>query len=550
MSVIVDGGQPLNPAQTSYKAYDLAALGNITLSWPFSFLESPYVVAARMQVSGNTNQIMTLPDATEAANGTSFIITNIGGNPLLLYTKNGPSSPGTQFSIAASTSYEFCLTDNTTPDGVWLKVQYGATPGTADASYLAGFGLTTYLAGSPSHLKLETDMPAKFVMTSTYSTLPSDRASLIVIPTGSTMTTFTLVAGIADGFYFSLRNQNTFPFNVVAQSGTINGVASIQMEPGDALEFINTAGDAWYSVGSFGGASSNFTVRRYPLTGASSSITLLPGDYQVSMLYFTGVLTTNTTVYFPQSDRSWVVMNATTSSDPTLTLTLRMTDGAGSGVGNSYVLGRGEVLDFISDPTATTLRKDPDYALGLPTAQGGTGANIPSITTGDLLIGDSTTRPHFNRLGIGASGRALVSLSGAVSWQPAINFVGATDKITTYGPTSSTISLTLGPITKRTATSSLVINGVVSWGAPLGNFVVISLVRVSPITSTIISNITYTASTHAIDVYSSPYHYVDTTASTGSFTYRIDVFGTSASVNKNNAGDRFSASSYSILEML
>lgn len=52
----------------------------------------------------------------------------------------------------------------------------------------------------------------------------------------------------------------------------------------------------------------------------------------------------------------------------------------------------------------------------IPTTQGGTGSNIPSVVNGDLLIGNSTTTPHFETLALGSNGQVLSIVSGAVAW--------------------------------------------------------------------------------------------------------------------------------------
>lgn len=520
MPVDVFGSESFSPAQAGYKFYDLATTGPITLTWPFSFLESAYVVAGHMQVTGN-GQIVTLPSATEASPGTSFIISNTGANTIVVNTANA----GQTYTIAAMTSYEFCLTDNTTDDGVWLKVQYGATPGTADAAALAGLGLDAYLV--PGGQKLQTDTQAKQVTTNTYTLLPADRASLIVVSVGTT-NTITLPSGIDDGFYCSIRNQNTFPFSVVAQSGTINGVASITMEPSDSLEFVNTANNTWYSVGSFGGASSNFTVRRISLTGAASTITLAAGDYQVSMIYFTGVIPLGgVTVYFPATDRSWVVMNNTTSGP---TLTLQVTNG----LGPSYVLGRGEILDFISDSSVPVLRKDPNYLLGLPTAQGGTGSALSTVTTGDLLVGDSTvpTNLHFNRLVKGNNSDILSVVSGAVAWTPQslLQTILAFNNTQTAAAPSAAVTFT--SFVKKIATSRILIQGCVTWGAPAGNQVLVVLRRLSPGAATDLIIVAALDSMNNSDLVSTSFTYYDTGLAAGSTCqYAIRVIGVNSRIN-------------------
>ena len=52
----------------------------------------------------------------------------------------------------------------------------------------------------------------------------------------------------------------------------------------------------------------------------------------------------------------------------------------------------------------------------IPTTQGGTGSNIPAVSNGDLLVGNTTTTPHFERLALGSDGQVLTVLSGAPAW--------------------------------------------------------------------------------------------------------------------------------------
>ena len=130
-------GQTINPSQIGYEA--LTILADTELDWPINGTTSTDVVAAIIQVTATVGSLkLYLPSALQVSTGQSVLIQNIGANTFTVTDISG----NTIVSIASGIAQYIFLTNNTTNNGTWSSVTFGAGTSSANAAALAGYGLT------------------------------------------------------------------------------------------------------------------------------------------------------------------------------------------------------------------------------------------------------------------------------------------------------------------------------------------------------------------------------------------------------------------------
>ena len=134
-------GQTVSPASVSYESLSLTA--NLELEWPINGNDNTpasSIIDVTATSSGtSTGWLLQLPPATQVSTGQSLIVRNVGANTFTV-TDNGGN---TIVSIASGIADFIFLIDNTTVNGIWASVVFGAGTSNANAGALAGFGLTT-----------------------------------------------------------------------------------------------------------------------------------------------------------------------------------------------------------------------------------------------------------------------------------------------------------------------------------------------------------------------------------------------------------------------
>lgn len=276
MPIQVFGGGAVQVAFPSLSNLDITN-NSITLVWPTSYFNVPSVVdgvhydvlATNIFVTdgvANTNTI-TLPNATESSNGASFIMTNIGASSFRLLKSDGSELIVIPSTLTANSFY-VVLTDNSTSEGTWEFLQFGAGTSQAVASALAGNGLVA-LGGL-----LNTNMVVNPIAAAPYDVIVSDRAKLLLWQTGSGNVDLPLINTIPSGFYFALNNAGTGTATIVPPDTTIQNNASLTVSPTQSL-IVMSDGVKWWTLG-FGQniAESNFA----PGSAIEPSITFTNDD--------------------------------------------------------------------------------------------------------------------------------------------------------------------------------------------------------------------------------------------------------------------------------
>jgi hypothetical protein len=128
-------GQTINPSQVGYESLSIST--NTTLQWPVNGNDNN-VVANIMDITATVNDLsLILPSAQQVSVGQNIIIRNIGSHTFNV-TDAGLNVIATITSGIADFIY---LTDNTTDNGSWTVITFGAGTSSANASTLAGYGL-------------------------------------------------------------------------------------------------------------------------------------------------------------------------------------------------------------------------------------------------------------------------------------------------------------------------------------------------------------------------------------------------------------------------
>ena len=235
-------GSTISPSQVGYESLTISA--NTTLQWPINGNNST-VVANIIEVTATTTNLrLILPAATQVSTGQSFLIMNVGNtNTFTVYKSDGTTSI---ILIASGISYYIYLTDNTTTNGTWATIQFGASTSVANASSLSGYGLTA--TGTTLNT---TTTPVNYYST---QTLPNSVQSQLTTWAGGAGT-LTLPSSTAAGasWYTILKNNGTGILTIATQgSDLIDGVNStMQLQIGESL-YLASNGSTGYTSWGYG----------------------------------------------------------------------------------------------------------------------------------------------------------------------------------------------------------------------------------------------------------------------------------------------------------
>lgn len=230
-----------------------------------------------------------LPDAKQVSVGQNFIINNNGAEALILKMYDTEGEPPLA-SIDNGESYYFVLKDNSTSQGVWKSVNFGATMSAAIIAEIAGSGLQSNTLGT----KLETttivtDIPEG---TSSVDLLNTDRAQLLLWLSGTGAMRLTASTRVA-GWYVLIRNQGTGQITIEGDEvgWLIDGEAAKTVDPLQSLILISD-GTNYFSVG-FGLQTSDLEIPITIADGGTGATTapvalknLMPADPETGNIVY------------------------------------------------------------------------------------------------------------------------------------------------------------------------------------------------------------------------------------------------------------------------
>lgn len=395
-------GTVVTPTDVSY--YPLSFSTNQTLYWPAT-VNGQQVPAARIIdcVASASGLSIALPAGNQGTVGADILFRNLGAQSFLVTDVNG----GQSFTVPVGISKYVYLSDNTTEAGTWQNVTFAAGTSVADATTLAGAGLTT-VSG-----KLAT---TQNIVNVTSSPIINDgsRAATFVWNGGAGTFTLPSTFGLSTGWFIGFRNAGTGTLTLAPTSpALINDQTNIFVNPGDSgFVFYDASTLSFITVGLTAPASSAFTAETFDVDAIVGNTLSLVSYAAIIQTYVaqSGTRTQTLAVTLPAITQIYVLVNNTGATGYNITFQI---------TGSSQppiALSTGAVATVLSD--GQNLYALTQSSSGLFYAANGT-AISPSFSfnndtsTGLYLAGSGV-------LGITANGNELINVDGSNILQPIV----------------------------------------------------------------------------------------------------------------------------------
>lgn len=296
-------GTVVTPTDVSY--YPLNFSTDQTLAWPAA-VNPPEVPAARIidcvaSVSGLT---ITLPPADQGTQGADILFRNLGAYSFEVVDAEG----GQSLIVDVGAAKYVYLADNTSVAGTWENVTFGAGTSYADATSLAGAGLTT-LSGKLAVTQNVVNITASPTLND------ASRAATYVWNAG--VATFNLPnpASLSTGWFIGFRNNGTGTLTLTPPSpALINGETSLQTNPGDSgfiMYDVSTLG--FVTVGWQTSSNVSFTAATYDVDSIVGNTLSLVSFAPIIQTYIaqTSTRTETLAVTLPAITQLYVLVNNT-----------------------------------------------------------------------------------------------------------------------------------------------------------------------------------------------------------------------------------------------
>jgi len=375
-------GATISPSQVGYE--NLTISTDTVLQWPINGNTSD-VVANIIEVTAtvNTNLKLYMPPATSVSTGQSALIRNIGAYSFTVVDADG----NTIVTVLSGIAQYIYVTNNSTIDGTWGIVQFGAGTSAANASTLAGYGLTA----------LGTTLNTSTIVStfsSAYTFLPADRSSLYVWSGGAGTVTMPSAVDVGAGWFVVIKNDGAGILNVaLTGTNTIDGQVSAQLQIAESFVVVSN-GLNWVSYAYGQSAQFFFTQLTKNITGGT--VTLTSAEASSIIQEYQGTLTSNCIIVLPPTVQLYSLQNKTSGS---FSLTFKTSTVGGTTV----ILPQGQTIIAICDGTnvynAQTSTSSTINALTL----GNGSAAAPSLS----FSGDATTGLYLaatHQLGFAVNG--------------------------------------------------------------------------------------------------------------------------------------------------
>jgi hypothetical protein len=305
------------------------------------------------------------------------------------------TSGNTIVAIASGVIQYVYLTNNSTINGTWNTLTFGAGTSSANASALAGYGLTAL----NSTLNQSYNVTSIF---SNYTFLSTDRAGFFVWSSGVGTLTLPSASSVGNNWFVMIRNGGTGILTVAATgTNTIDGNASTQLQLGESFVLVSNG----TNFNTFGyGQSAQFFFTQLSKTVTGGTVTLTSAEAATVIQSYVGTLTSNCTIILPPTVQFYSLQNKTTGS---FTLTFKTTSIGASTV----VLPQNQTIIAICDGTNVYNAQSSSTSITSATLNNGSAA-APSLN----FFSDTTTGLYLaasGQLGFAIGGVNGMTLSSA-----------------------------------------------------------------------------------------------------------------------------------------
>jgi len=380
-------GQTVSPSSVSYES--LALTANTELQWPINGNDNT-PASSIIDVTATAAWLLKLPPATQVSTGQSLIIRNVGAQSFTV-TDNGGN---TIVSIASGIADFIFLTDNTTVNGIWASVVFGAGTSSANAGALAGYGLTA----------IGLTLNQAYNVTNYYSnaTLNSvNRAQFNVWAGGVGTFNIPSASSLGNNWFTIIRNAGTGVLTLTPSGiDTIDGNVNMQLQMTESVVIVSN-GSSGFNTYAYGRSNSfAFTQLAQVVTGGTLTLSSAQGSNIIQE--YTGILTSNQIVVLPSTVQLYSLQNSTTGA---YSVTFQT-----SGIGSTVTVGQGQTAFVVCDGTnvySTTSNTSSSFtsATLAPGSVGAPSLNFQGNTTTGLYL------PASNQIGFAINGTVGMTLS-------------------------------------------------------------------------------------------------------------------------------------------
>lgn len=384
-------GQTIQPSQVGFEQLTIST--DTVLQWPVNGNTNDVVANIIELTATEADLNLIMPAATQVSTGQSVLITNIGTETFTVTDTSG----NTIIAIDSGIAEYIYLTDNTTIDGTWSSVTFGAGTSSANAGALAGYGLKA----------ISTTLNQSYALASYYSNYAltsADRAKFLVWNSGVGTFTLPSASAVGNDWFCMIRNGGSGILTVQpVGTDTLDGNSNQQLQITESFVIVSNGTDGFNTFGYGQAIQFYFTQLAYDVTGLGPTATLSAAEASNVIQEYFGVLSQNLEIILPPTVQLYVITNNTTGA-------YNLSFGTGAVGGATVTIPQNQSLIVVCDGTNVYNANSATISI-LPslTINPGSAAN-PTLN----FLGDTDTgfySPSSGQLGWSLNGTNKMTLS-------------------------------------------------------------------------------------------------------------------------------------------